>query len=412
MTGSFSLGAFGWASAAGPASTVLAQVDAAVSGGGDAVRTLFATDLTAVRALRSAVSGSWLSGVDSKTGQATRYVAVGDTFLTIGMVPSDSAAEVLQSGATEPATIGFVYLTLLTGADGTTPVVTQLMSGTASYTGDPIPAFTSADGLKSLIGGLIDKATDFVGSMFELAWEAEATDIGAAAQAAADATDSAAGAASGPTTITGPGGVQVQTDVELTTGEAISLGLGIVAVLASLLLDVLAKQLTGYVRVYNATADELDVSLAWLHPGASYAGPTATEFVTLPPVGPVWTPPWIIGEQAASYAGWVVGNTDSLSRVGYVLRIAETDTFPGADVMVDIPNTGANSLTIGIGATEDYSAFWSANEGNDTALTASASGGPYQVRIATNQNSGRSAAPTDGALGYDFEHVVVISPAS
>jgi hypothetical protein len=100
--------------------------------------------------------------------------------------------------------------------------------------------------------------------------------------------------------------------------------------------------------------------------------------------------------------------------VGYVIRIAATDTFAGADVMVDIPIAGANSLAVEIGAGTDFGAFYAANAGNDTALVASASGSgsPYQVSIATNQNSGRSAAPTDGALGYNFEHVIVIAPVA
>jgi hypothetical protein len=32
--------------------------------------------------------------------------------------------------------------------------------------------------------------------------------------------------------------------------------------------------------------------------------------------------------------------------------------------------------------------------------------------MATNQTSGRSPAPTDGAEGYNFEHVIVVEPAS
>jgi hypothetical protein len=413
VTATFGLGNLGWASAAGPAATVHAGLDTALAGG-DPVQSLFATDLQALGALREAAAGgatTWLSGTDTETGQPTRYVAVGNTFLSVGIVPSDTATQTLEAGSDEPATLGFLYLTLLTGAGGDNPVVTQLLSGTATYSGDPLPHFAAGDGLKDLIGTLVDKGTDFVGSLFELAWEKEAGDIASAGQATADAAEAAAEDVSGPTVLTGPGGVQVQTDVEMTVGESVSLGLGIVAVLAALVLDVLAKQLTGYVRVYNATGEELDVSLAWAHPGVGYAGPRAAEAVTLPPVGAVWTPPWVIGDRAVSYAGWVLGNTDTLSQLGYVIRIAATDTFTGADVMVDIPVTGANSLAVQVGAGTDFGAFYAANAGQDTDLVASASGAGYQVSVATNQNSGRSAAPTDGTLGYNFEHVIVIAPA-
>jgi hypothetical protein len=98
-----------------------------------------------------------------------------------------------------------------------------------------------------------------------------------------------------------------------------------------------------------------------------------------------------------------------------VLRIAPTQTFPGADVMIDIPNHSDNSLAVEIGAGQDYQGFWEANHGRNTALCATSAdtpASPYRVRIATNQVSGTSPAPADGRLGYQYQHVVVVEPVT
>ena len=418
-THSFSFSDFSWASAVGPGKTILEEISKVSETGGPSVHDLFARDLAALAGMRRAAAGdgtNWLDGVDKINGYPTRYVVVGDTFLTLGITPSDDATATLADGSVSPASIGFLYLVLLTGANSDAPQITQLMSSTLTYQGDPIQAFATAEGTRDLIKGLVNKAVGFIADMFELSWEVVGTaDLGAAAAAAANAAEDAATAASGRTTFLGPGGATVETDVWMTVGEGISMGLQVVAVLALLSLELLAKQMTGYVRVYNATGEELDVSLAWLDGDDRYAGPTGTEFVTLAPIGPVWTPPWIIGDQAVSYAGWMFANTDELARVAYVLRIAPTPTFPGADVMVDIPNHSDNSLAVEVGAGDDCQAFWEANHGKNTALCATSAdtpASPYRVHIATNQVSGTSPAPADGRLGYQYQHVVVIEPVT
>lgn len=415
----FGFSDFGWPSAVGPAASIRSSLATATSSGGPGVHQLFAGDLSALLALRRAAVGdgsNWLVGTDNRTGLATRYVGVGDSYLTVGIYPRDDAAPTLSAGSSVTAQVGFLYLTMLTGAGSAPGRVSQLMSAALTYQGDPLEHFVAADGLENLIDTLVDKAVGFVSDMFELALPAgSAADLGSAAQAAATAADEAATAASGRAVITAPGGVQIETDVVMSTGEAIGLGLQVVAVLALLSLKLLAKQMTSYVRVYNTTDRELDVSLAWLNAADRYAGPVATEPVTLAPVGPVWTPPWIIGDEAVSYAQWFVGNTDALGRIAYVLRIAPAGDFPGANVMIDIPNAGHNSLAVQVGAGDDFHGFWSAHHGQDTALAVSdgsATLSPFRVRVATNQNAGTSPAPADGALGYNYQQVVVIEPLS
>ena len=69
----------------------------------------------------------------STRSTATRLATslVGDTFLTLGITPSDDATTALAEGVTgSPASIGFLYLVLLTGANSDAPQITQLMNST------------------------------------------------------------------------------------------------------------------------------------------------------------------------------------------------------------------------------------------------------------------------------------------
>ena len=46
------------------------------------------------------------------------------------------------------------------------------------------------------------------------------------------------------------------------------------------------------------------------------------------------------------------------------------------------------------------------------ALTASATSGPYTLKVATNAFQGRTASPLSGAVGYNYEHLVVLTDGS
>ena len=413
---SFQFGPTAGVTAAGPAQTVLGNLDTAASGG-DPARALFATDLQALTALRSAAAGdgsTWIDGTDTTNGLPTRFVSVGDDFLSLGVYVPESGRDTLAkgtSGVSDYAGIGFFYLTLLTG--GSTPEVTQVMTGSLDYAGEGLPEFATEDGLASLIETVVDNAADFVSGVVEEALEAEGEAAGlaeAGATAELTAAQVAAGVA-GPKTFTGPGGMTIEAGVEFGAGATIGFAIELVALVALLPLVLLAKEMSAYVRVYNATGQEIDVTLCWIQENDQSAGRPGNDPVTLLPRGPAWTPPWIIGEQAVHYTSWVVGNTDPLKGVAYVLRLDPAGDFPGGNVMVDIPNTDANSLAVTFDFNEDCEAVWTAGKGQNTGLTASATSGGYRLRIATNQTTGRSPAPADGALGYQYEHVVIIDEA-
>ena len=413
---SFQFGPGATTSAVGPAQTALDNLEAAAAGG-DPVRALFATDMQALTALGSAAKGdgsTWIDGTDTTNGLPTRFVSVGDDFLSLGVYVPESGRDTLAkgtSGVSDYAGIGFFYLTLLTG--GSTPQVTQVMTGSLDYAGEGLPDFATDDGLANLIESIVDSAADFVSGVVEEALEAEgeAADLAeAGATAELTAAQVAAGVA-GPKTFTGPGGMTIEAGVEFGGAATIGFAIELVALVALLPLTLLAKEMSAYVRVYNATGQEIDVTLCWIQPDNQSAGQLGNEPVTLPPLGPAWTPPWIIGEQAVHYVSWVVGNTDTLKGVAYVLRLDAVNDFPGGNVMVNIPNKGANSLAVTFDFDEDCEAVWTANKDQNTGLAASVTSGGYRLRIATNQTTGQSPAPADGTLGYQYEHVVIIDKA-
>jgi hypothetical protein len=415
---SFQFGPAAGVTAAGPAQTVLGNLDTAASGG-DPARALFATDLQALTALRSAAAGdgsTWIDGTDTASGLPTRYVAVGGNFLSLGTYVPESGRTTLAKGTasvSDYATIGFFYLTLLTGASGPQPQVTQVMTGSLDYAGEGLPDFATDDGLKELIQTIVEKTASFVAGVVEEALEVEG-EVSGLAEAGTVAGQTAAEVAagvSGPQTFIGPGGMTIEAEVGFGVGATVGFAIEFVAMLALLPLTLLAKEISAYVRVYNATGQEIDVTLCWIQPDNQSAGQLGNEPVTLPPLGPAWTPPWIIGEQAVHYVSWVVGNTDTLKGVAYVLRLDAVNDFPGGNVMVNIPNKGANSLAVTFDFDEDCEAVWTANKDQNTGLAASVTSGGYQLRIATNQTTGQSPAPADGTLGYQYEHVVIIDKA-
>ncbi|MDH5477913.1 MAG: hypothetical protein OEY50_06255, partial [Nitrospinota bacterium] len=103
-------------------------------------------------------------------------------------------------------------------------------------------------------------------------------------------------------------------------------------------------------------------------------------------------------------------NTDSLKGVGYVLKARPTGDFPGFNVMVNIPNDGANSLYASFIPTDDCDGYWNSHKDKDTGLVTSATSqdGKYKLILATNQGSGKSPSPMNGEEGYNYEHLLLI----
>ena len=414
---SFRFSAGAGVAAVGSAGAVPDALGRALDQGGDAVLQVFERDLQALQALRRAAAvpaDLWLSGTDEQTGLPVRYVEVGNDFLAIGLIvpPEYRAKLIAGSGSIDNyVTVGFYYVTLTVGS-GQDPAdpqqVTQVMTGTVDYAGDGLATFSGDTAFGELMELIVGKSTDFVAATVGQLLEVEAGDLEAAGGKVDNAVSKSASRAGGIEMVADETGVETAFQFAIEASTAAETVLQLVGLALLLPLALLAKQLTGYVRVYNATPLEIDTSLAWVAEGNQAAGAEVATAVALPPHGRTWTPPSIIGAQATPYLNWVVGNTDVDSEAGYVLKLSAVDDFPGADIMVAIPNHGADSLAVSFGEDDEAEDFWNAHLGQNTGLTASAIQGPYRIRVATNQVTGRSPAPADGSLSYSYEHLVLI----
>lgn len=413
---SFSFGTGAGVAAVGSPGGVPDNIERALDQGGTDVLQVFQRDLQALRALRRAAAvpaSMWLSGTESSSGLPVRYVAVGDDFLTLGLiVPPDCRARLNEGtdGIDDYVTGGFFYVTLTVGSgQGTSaPQVTQVMTGTVNYAGAGLANFSTDSAFAELMDAVAGKGVEFIAGVVGQMLEVEAGDLAAAGSAVEGAVSDSAGRTAGVDTILDETGAEAAIGfaIELSTGAEVVLQL--VGLTLLLPLALLAKQLTGYVRVYNATGLEIDTSLAWVAEGNQAAGVEVATAVPLPRHGPAWTPAYVIGPDATHYLSWVVGNTDLNGGAGYVVHLAAVDDFPGANVMVAIPSHGNNSLAVSFGEDDDAEEFWKAHQGQNTGLTASATSDPYRVRVATNQVAGKSPAPADGSMSYSYEHLVLI----
>ncbi|MCA9044386.1 MAG: hypothetical protein KDA69_08700, partial [Planctomycetaceae bacterium] len=131
-------------------------------------------------------------------------------------------------------------------------------------------------------------------------------------------------------------------------------------------------------------------------------------FFPVPGQGPVWTPPWIMGDNPVSFADFLFTNTDLMKGVAYVLSARPRDDFPGFNVMVNIPHSGDNSLYVAFG-NQTCDQVWEDHKDLNTNLSSSTSLNGFELTIASNQVTGSSASPVDGTTSHNFEHVITLS---
>lgn len=315
---SFRFGAGAGVAAVGSPGEVPDDIERALETGGTKALQIFQRDLQALQVLRRAAAvpaSMWLSGTDGQTKLPVRYVAVGDDFLAIGLtVPPEYRQKLIAGSGSidEYVTAGFYYVTLTTGS-GQSPAdprqVTQVATGTLDYAGDGLATFSADTAFGELMDLVVGKATEFVAATVGQLLEVEAGDLEAAAGKIDDAVSKSANQAEGVETVADETGIDTAFRFAIEASTAAEVVLQLVGLALLLPLQLLAKQLTGYVRVYNATPLEIDTSLAWVAEGNQAAGPEVATAVTLPPHGRTWTPPQIIGAQATPYLNWVVGNT-------------------------------------------------------------------------------------------------------
>jgi hypothetical protein len=392
--------------------------------GGDAVYEFFAGHFEVLQHMYDTIATGgdevWLDGTDKDSGLPVTYVAVGQNFLSVGHQYTDTTP--LQDGTGDTNTykpVGVSYVTLTTD-QGTS----QLILNTIHYAGNGLGGLLTAPVLAKVAWSLIKSVARFIRGVAQRIAQRVAGGGTEDPQEAEDAVENDAGDAAADAGQTGADvGEGILADVTISTAQGVAfvVGIGIFAIV--LFLQLMAKQMNTQLRFYNMTATDVTFGVCWTADGTGMqGGPAAVgQTASVTKVSKAPTPPWIVGSDTAIYyaeANFI--NTDELAGIGYVLNAEPSGSFPGFRVLVDIPSADPNSLYVGF-TDEDCSQVWtdqvtnqmSQNQDNrNTNLTASTNSGSYTLRIATNANHGTSPSPLTGAVGYNYEHLVVLTDGS
>ena len=389
----------------------LTSLDQAVSECGDAVHSLFSEELSQLneifKIIRTGGDTVWVNGIDTKTDLPIRYVVNGEYFFNVGVVVTDHGKRTLEDGTTIDVEIGYFYANLVHGDN-----VTQVAAGVLQYIGDGIPNLEADNGFKKIITKNLKTTVKFVKGLIEKG--AVGDSVGAVKEAARVSAQSAAKSASTEEQIAITSKETITARIEFSAADVFANVIGLGLIILSIILDALEKQIKGYCRVYNNTKTELNFTVCYVK--ADSALVTAPSLpnapVYLSGTSPAWTPAPIIGFDPIHYVDLSFANTDTLHGLGYVLKARPTGDFPGFAVMVDIPNVGDNSMGIDLRLHDDCYNYWKDESGDNKGLTLTATSGKYTLRIATNQVDGKSASPLNGALGYNYEHLVVLEESA
>ncbi|MGK7877158.1 MAG: hypothetical protein AB4426_28845 [Xenococcaceae cyanobacterium] len=391
----------------------------AVDRGSDLVHNLFLNDLSKLNQFYSVIATSgesiWINGTDTHTGFPTWSVVDGDSILTIGVYFTEKGKSILRQGTDSVDSfqdIGFAYITLITGSGTKKQSISQVSTNIVQYAGKGIPKIEAGDGLKNVIKNTVSVVKQFVKRIITLAFESGTTSDPAIAQenAASNAEKAAKEASVQEKTIPISEGETIAADVDISVVDVIGLVFSLGTLALTIILNILSKKIRSFVRFYNLTRQNLEFSICWIKEDVAVAvSPMLPQNpITIPKISPAWTPPWIIGSDPISYIDIVFANTDKLKGVGYVLKARPNGDFPGFNVMINIPNSGDNSLQVSFDTNDNCYSYWQDNKDKDTKLTMSATSRNYTLKIATNQVKGESPSPVNGAEGYNYEHLVIL----
>ncbi len=391
----------------------------AVDYGSDFVHDLFLNDLSKLNQFYSLIAtngeSSWVNGTDTNTGFPIWYVVDGDSVLTIGVYLTEKGKSILRQGTDSIDSfqdIGFAYINLITNSGTQKQSISQVATNIVQYAGEGIPKIEAGDGLKNVIKNTVSVVKKFVKRVITLAFEGKVTNNPTIAQenATSNAEKAAKEASVQEETIPISEGETIAADIEISVVDAIGLVFSLGTLTLTIILNILSKEIRSFVRFYNLTNQDLEFSICWIKENVAVAvSPMLPQNpITIPKISPAWTPPWIIGSDPISYIDMVFANTDKLKGIGYVLKARPNNDFPGFNVMVNIPNSGDNSLQLSFVTNDVCNSYWQDHKDKDTNLTMSTTSGNYTLKIATNQVKGESPSPVDGAEGYNYEHLVIL----
>ena len=379
--------------------------------GGQAVEDFFEGNFTALNQLYETVATGgdsvWLDGTNEKTGLPMHYVNDGKNFLSVNIGHIDHDVLKNGTGSTDNyKQAGSIAITLTTD-QGTSVQAVHIVE----YAGLGLGGFLTTPALtKYIIKPALRTMVRFIKNLVSKVFKrgsGSASDPNDAENGANEEAETAA-AESGEETSSEVG--VFATVLEYSSEISFVVGVGVFAVV--LIIYLLEKQMTDYVKFYNATSEDVDFGICWLKSGsgAELAPAKIGETSVVKKMGSAPTPPGVISSDKVIYrSDSTVINTDSLKGIGFVMNAKAKGDFPGFKVMVDVPSVGDNSLYIGFGNNSDCKTVWDHQSGKNTNLTAVTESGKYKLQIATNANSGESPNPYNMEDGYNYEYLIVLT---
>ena len=195
---------------------------------------------------------------------------------------------------------------------------------------------------------------------------------------------------------------------------------GAVLILLMVLLVLTMVDVRDYVQFYNVTSQDIQFGIGCLPWGnVSCQGPAPVgQTATIEAVGSPPTAPGIIPDDTViNYALITMDNSGSGDSIGYVLEATPSGDFPGFRVAVYVAGDGSDTSLYLAFTNDDCNDFWQQfdppQQGvpgtGQTTLTMQASYGDYTLAIALNQLNGQSPSPLDATMGYNFEHLIVLT---
>ena len=358
----------------------------------------------------------WLDGIDEK-GNPVSYVQIGNNYFTLSANITD--IDPIKNGTGtdyEPVGVATVTVTIDNFSVHVAAVHDVFYAGIGISVG--IAAAVSA-----LLRSVVQVYRVYVIDMSKAVTVYLADNPPqppAQAEEASEDIDFEAASAAAYDGVVLPGGATLSVDM---AGAAAGAAGGAVLVLLMVVLQLTMVDVRDYVEFYNVTSQDIQFGIGCLPWGdVSCNGPAPVgQTATIKAVGSPPTVPGIIpSDTVINYALITMDNSGSGDSIGYVLEATPSGDFPGFRVAVYVAGDGSGTSLYLAFTNDDCNDFWQQfdppHQGDpgtgQKTLTMQATSGNYTLSIALNQLNGQSPSPLDGTMGYNFEHLIVLTDGS
>ncbi len=401
--------------AAGNQPNFLQQLKSALQGGApvynffasyhQTLQTFFAT-------IATADDNDWLEGTDEKDNPVT-YVQIGNNFFTLSA--NITNADPIKNGTgTDYEPVGVATVTVTIDNFGTHVIAVHDLF----YAGIGVGAGGIVAALPSLVGSALQVYRFYTRDISKAVadWL-----VGNSPQPPGEADVASDGIDTDAALITRLATPTLSVDISA-AAVAGAVG-GTVLIVLMAILQLTMVDVRDYVQFYNVTSQDIQFGIGYLPWGnVSCNGPAPVgQTATIKAVG---SPPTLSGaipaETVINYALVTMDNSGSGDSIGYVLEATPSGDFPGFRVAVYVAGDGNNTSLYLAFTDDDCNDFWRqfdpTHQGDSgtgqTTLTMQATSGDYTLSIALNQLNGQSPSPLDGTMGYNFEHLIVLTDGS